>query len=107
MNSLIGFDAVQGLLSSSDVTQSSQAELAQCYCDRFYTDTAARQEGFILPGADTFWGLFETSQSGFNEFKVRLTGPDSSELIGSWAIPALVDGEPHQLMGAWIAARES
>jgi hypothetical protein len=59
----------------------------------------------FLPGDATFSGLFETSQSGFNELKVVLTGPESSELIGSWAVPVMIDGEPHQLMGAWIAAR--
>lgn len=53
LNTMIGFDAVQALLSSSDVTQSSQAELTQCYCDRFYTDPATKAEGFVLPGADT------------------------------------------------------
>ena len=56
--------------------------------------------------ADTWSGLFETSESGFNEFKVRLTGPAANELIGSWSIPIVIDGEPHQLMGAWIAVRE-
>jgi hypothetical protein len=61
----------------------------------------------ILPGVDpTWWGSLETSESGFNEFKVMLTGPDASELIGSWAVPIRVNGEPHQLMGAWIAARD-
>jgi hypothetical protein len=59
----------------------------------------------FLPGDDTFSGLFETSQSGFNEFRVKLMGPEASELIGSWAVPILIDGNPHQLMGAWIAAR--
>ena len=57
-------------------------------------------------GADTWSGLFETSESGFNEFKVRLTGPDANEVIGSWSIPLVINGEPHQLMGAWIAVRE-
>lgn len=60
----------------------------------------------MSPGADIYSGLFETSQSGFNEFKVRLTGPEASELIGSWAVPITVDGEPHQFIGAWIAARD-
>jgi hypothetical protein len=60
----------------------------------------------VLPGEDTWWGSFDTSESGFNEFKARLAGPDASELIGSWAIPILVNGKPHQLMGAWIAARD-
>ena len=45
--------AVQALLTSTDVTQSAQAELTQCYCDRFYTDPATKAEGFVLPGADT------------------------------------------------------
>jgi hypothetical protein len=56
-------------------------------------------------GDNDFWGSFETSQSGFNEFRVKLTGPAASELIGSWAVPILIDGNPHQLMGVWIAAR--
>jgi hypothetical protein len=61
----------------------------------------------VLPGEDTWRGSFETAQSsGFNEFKARLTGPDASELIGSWAIPMVVNGAPHQLIGAWIAARD-
>jgi hypothetical protein len=60
----------------------------------------------FLPGEDAFWGSFQTSQSGFNEFKVILTGPEASELIGSWAVPIEIDGQPHQLMGAWIAARD-
>jgi hypothetical protein len=60
----------------------------------------------FLRSSDTWSGAFETSQSGFNEFKVRLTGPDASELIGSWAVPIMIDGEPHQMMGAWIAARD-
>jgi hypothetical protein len=59
----------------------------------------------FLPVDNDFWGSFETSQSGFNEFRVKLTGPDASELIGSWAVPILIDGNPHQLMGVWIAAR--
>ena len=57
------------------------------------------------PGEDCFLGSFGTSQSGFNEFRVKLTGPAASELVGSWAVPTLIDGEPHQLMGAWIATR--
>jgi hypothetical protein len=58
-----------------------------------------------FPGDNNFEGTFETTQSGFNEFRVILTGPDASELIGSWAVPILINGQPHQLMGAWIAAR--
>jgi hypothetical protein len=60
----------------------------------------------VLPGEETWRGSFETAQSGFNEFKARLTGPDASEIIGSWAIPIMVNGAPHQLMGSWIAARD-
>lgn len=60
----------------------------------------------VLPGTDTWWGMFETSESGFNEFKVMLTGPDAGELIGSWSVPIMVDGEPHQFMGSWIAKRQ-
>lgn len=59
----------------------------------------------FFPVDNNFWGSFETSQSGFNEFRVKLTGPEASELIGSWAVPILIGGRPHQLMGAWIAAR--
>jgi hypothetical protein len=58
-----------------------------------------------FPAENHFSGVFEASQSGFNEFKVKLTGPEASELIGSWAVPILIDGAPHQLMGAWVAAR--
>ncbi len=60
----------------------------------------------ILAGTDTWRGTFETSDSGFNEFKVMLTGPDAGELIGSWSVPITVDGEPHQFMGSWIAKRQ-
>lgn len=60
----------------------------------------------VLAGTDTWWGTFETSDSGFNEFKVMLTGPGADELIGSWSVPITVDGEPHQFMGSWIAKRQ-
>lgn len=68
--------------------------------------TVSFSTGAILAGTDTWWGAFTTSESGFNEFKVMLTGPDASELIGSYAIPVTIDGEPHQFMGAWIAKRQ-
>jgi hypothetical protein len=84
--------AIEGTLELDDLSGTSSMSVA------------LRATTFF-PGGNNFWGSFETSQSGFNEFRVKLTGPEASELIGSWAVPILIDGAPHQLMGAWIAAR--
>jgi hypothetical protein len=70
------------------------------------TITVPLSATMFLPDTDSWWGSFESSQSGYNELYVRLTGPDASELIGSWSLPMMIDGEPHQLMGAWIARRD-
>lgn len=73
--------------------------------DPIFTGSVPLSATTLLPGDDTWWGTFLTSESGFNELKVRSTGPGAEELIGSFAVPLSVGGEAHQLMGAWIAAR--
>lgn len=74
--------------------------------DETVTSTIPLPLATLPPGADNWWGSFETSESGFNEFKIRLTGLDANEMIGGWSIPIVIDGQPHQMMGAWIAMRE-
>lgn len=59
-----------------------------------------------LAGANGFSGIFESDQTGFNQFKVTLMGPNAEELIGSWVVPILIDGECHVLMGAWMGKHE-
>lgn len=61
----------------------------------------------IASGANSFSGTFDTSQSGFNQFKGLFTGPSAQEAIGSWALPLMIDGQLHQAIGAWIAKREN
>lgn len=57
----------------------------------------------LASGANSFSGQFATSQTGFNQFNGLFTGPTAQEAIGSWALPLMIDGQPHQAIGAWIA----
>lgn len=61
----------------------------------------------LASGANSFSGQFDTSQAGFNRFDGLFAGPSAQEAIGSWALPLIIDGQPHQAMGAWIAKREN
>jgi hypothetical protein len=51
-------------------------------------------------------GLLVGDQSGYNAFEMVFTGPTAEEPIGVLALPLAIDGQPHQLLGAWIAKRQ-
>jgi hypothetical protein len=53
-----------------------------------------------------FSGLPVAEQSGYNAFEMVFTGPAAEESIGALALPLTIDGQPHQLLGAWIAKRQ-
>jgi len=57
-------------------------------------------------GANGFSGSFDAALTGYNQFVGLLTGPTAKEMIGNWAVPVLIDGQPHQFFGAWIAKQE-
>lgn len=59
----------------------------------------------LSSGSNGFAGSFVSAQPGFNEFRGLFTGPGAQEAIGSWAIPVMWEGQPHQVIGAWIARR--
>lgn len=57
-------------------------------------------------GAHGFSGSFAAYLPGYNQFVGLLTGPTAKEAIGNWAVPVLIDGQPHQFFGAWIAKQQ-
>lgn len=59
----------------------------------------------LASGTNSFSGRFDTGQAGFNQFNGLFTGPSAQEAIGSWALPLMIDGQPRQAIGAWIAKR--
>jgi hypothetical protein len=61
----------------------------------------------LVSGTNAFAGKFNTSLAGFNQFKGLFTGPAAQEAMGGWALPLMIDGQPHQALGAWIARREN
>jgi len=58
------------------------------------------------PGANGFSGSFGAKLPGYNQIVGLLTGSTANEMIGNWAVPVLIDGQPHQFFGAWIAKQE-
>jgi hypothetical protein len=60
----------------------------------------------LASGSNRFSGLLVSDQSGYNAFEMAFTGPAAEESIGALALPLLIDGQPHQLLGAWIAKHE-
>jgi hypothetical protein len=60
----------------------------------------------LTSGMNRFSGLLVAEQSGYNAFEMVFTGPAAEESIGALALPLTIDGQPHQLLGAWIAKRQ-
>jgi hypothetical protein len=59
----------------------------------------------LPPSTNGLSGTVITAESGFNRVDGLFTGPAATEAIGRIAIPVSINGAPHQVMGAWIAAK--
>lgn len=102
------FSAVTGTVSL-DVdfaTRTATASLA-ISIDDYSTETfigTFSSSTFLLPaGVNGFSGMIDSTQTGINSADGFFTGTTASEAIGRFALPVMVNGEPHQVMGAWIA----
>lgn len=56
-------------------------------------------------GLTGFSSSIGSGQTGYNQFAGLFTGSSAQEAIGNWALSVMIDGQPHQLIGAWIAKR--
>jgi hypothetical protein len=70
-----------------------------------YIDSFTSAPMAIPSSTNGFSGLMEAMESGFNRVDGLFTGPAANEAIGRIAIPVSINGMPHQVMGAWIAAK--
>jgi hypothetical protein len=97
----LNFDFASGSLAGSLALSTGN-----CDCAKFVsTGTIAFSNTVFARGSQAFSGSFNTGVAGINAFDGRFTGPAAEELIGSWSLPFLFEGEAHQAWGAWIAKR--
>lgn len=86
----------------------SLALASACDCTKLFPiGTIDFSNTSFARGNQTFSGSFATDVTGSNAFDGRFTGPGAEELIGSWSLPFLFEGKPHQAWGAWVAKRRN